>query len=67
MADGIKIDKEVFQERLGHFVAAWKADKRTGDNALFAGATSIVVLMGKSDPDNSSFQKNNAVHVCRLS
>lgn len=57
----IKIDKSVFQERLGHFVSAWKADKRSGDS-LFSGASSIVILMGKTE-ENSQFQKNNAVHV----
>jgi nucleosome binding factor SPN SPT16 subunit len=61
MAD-IKIDKNLFQERLSHFVSAWKADKRSGD-ALFNGASSILVLMGKTE-DTAQFQKNNAVHVC---
>jgi nucleosome binding factor SPN SPT16 subunit len=60
MAD-IKIDSKAFQERLSHFVAAWKADKRAGD-ALFAGASSIVVLMGKVD-EEPEFYKNNAMHV----
>jgi len=57
----IKIDKNLFQERLSHFVAAWKADKRSGD-ALFNGASSIVVLMGKTE-EGAQFQKNNAIHV----
>jgi len=57
----IKIDKNLFQERLSHFVAAWKADKRSGD-ALFNGATSILVLMGKTE-EAAQFQKNNAIHV----
>lgn len=57
----IKIDKTLFQERLSHFYSAWKADKRNGD-ALFNGASSIVVLMGKSE-ESVNFQKNNAVHV----
>lgn len=60
MAD-IKIDKVLFQERLQHFVGAWKADKRAGD-ALFNGASSILVLMGKAE-ETTSFSKNNAVHV----
>jgi len=60
MAD-IKIDSKVFQERIGHFVNAWKADKRSGD-ALFGGVSSIVVLMGKVDA-NPEFHKNNAMHV----
>jgi nucleosome binding factor SPN SPT16 subunit len=58
----IKIDSKAFQERLSHFVTAWKADKRSGD-ALFAGASSIVILMGKVD-EEPEFYKNNAMHVC---
>ena len=58
----IKIDKTLFQERLSHFVAAWKADKRSGD-ALFNGVSSILVLMGKTE-EAAQFQKNNAIHVC---
>jgi hypothetical protein len=57
----IKIDKQLFQERLSHFIAAWKADKRSGD-AMFGGASSIVVLMGKTE-ESAQFQKNNAMHV----
>jgi len=60
MAD-IKIDSKVFQERIAHFVNAWKADKRSGD-ALFQGASSILILMGKAD-NNSELHKNNAMHV----
>jgi nucleosome binding factor SPN SPT16 subunit len=57
----IKIDKNLFQERLSHFISAWKADKRSGDT-LFGGASSIVILMGKTE-ENAQFQKNNAIHV----
>ncbi|PMD44774.1 SPT16-domain-containing protein [Hyaloscypha variabilis F] len=60
----IKIDKTLFQERLSHFVAAWKADKRSGD-ALFNGASSILVLMGKTE-EAAQFQKNNAIHFWLL-
>ncbi|KAK4156291.1 FACT complex subunit-domain-containing protein [Chaetomidium leptoderma] len=63
MAD-IKIDSKAFQERLSHFVTAWKADKRAGD-ALFAGASSIVILMGKVD-EEPEFFKNNAMHFWLL-
>lgn len=58
----IKIDSKAFQERISQFVNAWKADKRSGD-ALFGGASSIVLLLGKvaQDPE---FHKNNAMHVC---
>jgi len=57
----IKIDSKAFQERLSHFITAWKGDKRSGD-ALFAGASSIVVLMGKVE-EEPEFYKNNAMHV----
>lgn len=60
MAD-IKIDSKVFQERLSHFINAWKADKRSGD-AVFGGVSSIVILMGKVD-EEPEFYKNNAMHV----
>ncbi|KAI9880467.1 MAG: FACT complex subunit spt16 [Pleopsidium flavum] len=64
MADEIKIDKQVFENRLSHFISAWKADKRSGD-ALFGGVGSIVILMGKTEESNS-FQKNNAMHFWLL-
>ncbi|KAI9670136.1 MAG: FACT complex subunit spt16 [Caeruleum heppii] len=64
MADEIKIDKDAFNDRLSHFVSAWKADRRAGD-ALFNGATSIVILMGKSEESNA-FSKNNAMHFWLL-
>ncbi|KAL2159701.1 hypothetical protein VTH06DRAFT_2270 [Thermothelomyces fergusii] len=63
MAD-IKIDSKTFQERLSHFIAAWKSDKRSGD-ALFAGASSILILMGKVD-EEPEFYKNNAMHFWLL-
>lgn len=62
MGDQIKIDKDLFSKRLSHFYAAWKADKRAGTGQLFGGATSILILMGRTD-QASSFQKNNAMHV----
>lgn len=58
----IKIDKGKFQERLAHFISAWKTDKRSGGDALFGGASSILILMGKTE-DSISFQKTNAMHV----
>ena len=61
MGEAIKIDKEIFSERLSSFYAAWKADKRT-PNGVFGGANSIVILMGKAEETNL-FQKNNAIHV----
>ncbi|KAK4241309.1 FACT complex subunit-domain-containing protein [Achaetomium macrosporum] len=63
MAD-IKIDSKAFQERLSHFVGAWKADKRNGD-ALFGGVSSIVILMGKVD-EEPELHKNNAMHFWLL-
>ena len=60
----IKIDSKAFQERLSHFITAWKGDKRSGD-ALFAGASSIVILMGKVE-EEPEFYKNNAMHVCLM-
>lgn len=63
MTEEVKIDKQAFQDRLAHFISSWKADKRLGD-ALFGGAGSIIILMGKTE-EATSFQKNNAMHVCR--
>jgi nucleosome binding factor SPN SPT16 subunit len=57
----IKIDSQIFQERISHFVGAWKNDVRSKEN-YFNGASSIVILMGKPE-DGQDFYKNNAVHV----
>ncbi|KAJ5443638.1 FACT complex subunit s.t1.c16 [Penicillium daleae] len=65
MADKIAIDKNTFFNHLSNFYASWKSDKRSG-NALFGGAGSIVILMGKTKSDESSFQKNNAMHFWLL-
>ena len=63
MADKVEIDKQTFQDRLSQLISAWKADKRSSD-ALFGGAGSIVILMGKiEDPSVATFRKNNAMHV----
>lgn len=62
MADKIAIDKTTFFNHLSNLYASWKADKRSG-NALFGGASSIVILMGKTRTDEGAFQKNNAMHV----
>lgn len=61
MADAIQIDAKLFQERISHFINAWKNDRRTGD-ALFGGVSSIVIMMGKVE-EAPSFNKNNAMHV----
>ncbi|OOQ81851.1 FACT complex subunit spt16 [Penicillium brasilianum] len=65
MAEKIAIDKNTFFNHLSNFYASWKADKRSG-NTLFGGAGSIVILMGKTKSDESSFQKNNAMHFWLL-
>ncbi|KAI1401893.1 SPT16-domain-containing protein [Hypoxylon fuscum] len=60
----IKIDGKLFQERINHFVNAWKADKRAGD-VVFSGVSSILIMMGKVE-ENPEFQKNNAMHFWLL-
>lgn len=57
----VKIDKDVFHDRLSAFLAQWKNDKRSGD-ALFSGVGSIVIILGKND-ETLGFQKNNAFQV----
>ena len=57
----IKIDSQLFQERISHFVNAWKNDQRSKEG-LFNGASSIAILMGKAE-DSADFHKNNAMHV----
>jgi nucleosome binding factor SPN SPT16 subunit len=64
MAEEIVIDKTLFFNRLSSFYAAWRADKRSS-HPTFGGVGSIVILMGKTD-EASTFQKNNAMHVCSI-
>jgi nucleosome binding factor SPN SPT16 subunit len=64
MAEEVKIDSQLFHDRLGHLISAWKADKRSGDT-LFGGIGSIVILVGKSE--DAVYHKNNAMHVCFVS
>ena len=52
MADDIVIDKQLFHDRLGSFVAKWKADKRSGD-AVFQCASSIATVVGKASEPGS--------------
>lgn len=61
MAEEVKIDKQVFQDRLSQFLSAWKTDKRSND-ALFGGVGSIVIRLGKNE-QTITLQKNNALHV----
>ncbi|CAI4215130.1 unnamed protein product [Parascedosporium putredinis] len=60
----IKIDSQLFQERISHFVSSWKNDARSKDG-LFNGASSILILMGKAE-DSQDFHKNNAMHFWLL-
>lgn len=57
----IKIDSKLFQERISHFVTAWKNDLRSKDG-LFDGASSMIIMMGKVE-EIPEFHKNNAMHV----
>jgi len=61
MADEVSIDKTQFHERLSAFIAQWKADKRSGD-ALFNGAGSISIVMGKSE-EAQGYNKSSAMQV----
>jgi nucleosome binding factor SPN SPT16 subunit len=62
MADEqVKIDKDVFHDRLSGFIAGWKNDRRAGD-ATFNGAASLAIVMGKAD-EGAGYQKNSAFHV----
>ncbi|PNP58022.1 hypothetical protein THARTR1_02180 [Trichoderma harzianum] len=60
----IKIDSKLFQERLSHFVTAWKNDLRAKDG-LFGGVSSFIIMMGKVE-EVPEFHKNNAVHFWLL-
>ncbi|KAI1947601.1 FACT complex subunit spt16 [Ophidiomyces ophidiicola] len=64
MGEEIKIDKALFSDRLSTLYTAWKADKRS-TSPVFGGATSIVVVMGRTE-DTNSFQKSNSVHFWLL-
>ena len=60
MAEEIAIDKQLFHDRLSSFTTQWKADKRAGD-ALFNGAGSIVVCVGKANEGH--YTKSAALQV----
>lgn len=64
MGDAIKIDKTIFSNRLSSLYTTWRADKRAA-TPVFGGATSIVIIMGRTE-DTNSFQKNNAMHFWLL-
>jgi len=59
MGDEVKIDKQVFHSRLGHLISAWKDSKK---NEAFAGAGSILVVMGKTE--DGPYSKSLSLHVC---
>jgi nucleosome binding factor SPN SPT16 subunit len=56
--DQVKIDKQLFHNRLSAFIAQWKQDKRSGDS-VFNGANSVVVCIGKSE-EAQTFNKVTA-------
>ena len=58
----VKIDKEVFNNRLSHFYTSWKNDKRSSGDAVFGGVGSILVLMGRNE-EIPTFAKSNALSV----
>lgn len=64
MADDIVIDKQLFHDRLGGFVAKWKTDKRSGD-AVFQGASSIATVVGKAS-EPGSYLKPAAFQVSSM-
>lgn len=59
MGDEVKIDKQLFHTRLGHFISTWKDSKK---NEAYAGAGSIVVVMGKTE--EGAYSKSLSLHVC---
>lgn len=62
MGDEVKIDSQTFHHRLSTLTSAWKADKRSNNDALFGGVGSFIVLMGKNE-ETANYQKSNAMHV----
>lgn len=61
MADEVKIDKQLFHNRLSAFIAQWKQDKRSGDT-VFNGANSVVICIGKSE-EAQLFNKTTGFQV----
>lgn len=64
MADEVTIDKAQFHSRLSALITQWKADKRSGNN-VFNDASSIVIIMGKSD-ETLGFHKANGTQFWLL-
>ncbi|KAI4255761.1 MAG: hypothetical protein LQ352_002412 [Teloschistes flavicans] len=65
MGDEVKIDSQTFHHRLSTLTSAWKADKRSNNDALFGGVGSFIVLMGKNE-ETANYQKSNAMHYWLL-
>ncbi|CCX06472.1 FACT complex subunit-domain-containing protein [Pyronema domesticum] len=61
MGDEVKIDKQLFHTRLGNFISTWKDTKK---NEAFAGAESIVVVMGKTE--EGPYSKSLSLHFWLL-
>ena len=60
MSDEIVIEKNLLHNRLSNFLTQWKTDKRQND-ALFQGAGSIVILVGKAS--DGAYVKSTAFQV----
>ena len=58
----VKIDKDLFYNRLSHLYTSWKNDKRSSGDAVFGGVGSILVVMGKTE-EVPTFAKSNALFV----
>lgn len=58
MGDEVKIDKALFHARLSNLISLWKDPKK---NDVFAGAESILVVMGKTA--EGPYSKSLALHV----
>ncbi|OLL26729.1 FACT complex subunit spt16 [Neolecta irregularis DAH-3] len=53
----VKIDSRLFHKRIRQFIRIWKS----GNEDLFQGASSLLVVVGSSDEDNP-YQKSTALH-----
>ncbi|KAI9656979.1 MAG: FACT complex subunit spt16 [Alyxoria varia] len=62
--DAITISKSIFHRRASSLITQWKSDRRSGD-ALFAGATSFSLVLGKSD-ESTSFQMHASLQSSLL-
>ena len=60
--EAITIDKSIFHRRVSSVISQWKSDRRSGD-ALFAGANSFSLILGKND-ESTGFQLHASLQVC---